>query len=62
MAGKKAKKSSKTLGKKSMKKTKGGILIGLNQPTLSTNFVKIETNSTNTNTTNLDGGLNIWKF
>lgn len=42
MAAKKPKKSSKAMGKKSMKKTKGGILIGLNQPTTNT-FVKIET-------------------
>ena len=60
MAGKKAKKSSKTLGKKSMKKTKGGILIGLNQPTLSTDYLKIQTNTTNT--TNLDGSTNFIKF
>ena len=32
MAKKKASKSSKAMGKKDMKKTKGGILIGLNQP------------------------------
>ena len=58
MAGKKAKKSSKTLGKKSMKKTKGGILIGLNQPTIGTTFLK-----NTTNTTNLDGGsLNTFSF
>ena len=61
MAGKKAKKSSKTLGKKSMKKTKGGILIGLNQPTISGDFLKLQTNTTNT--TNLDGGsTNFYKF
>jgi hypothetical protein len=40
MAAKKPKKSSKAMGKKSMKKTKGGVLIGLSQPTT---FVKIET-------------------
>ena len=57
MAGKKAKKSSKTLGKKSMKKTKGGILIGLNQPAVNTSL-----NTTNLTTTNLSGGsLNFWK-
>jgi hypothetical protein len=32
MAAKKAKKTGKALGKKDMKKTKGGVLIGLNQP------------------------------
>ncbi len=40
MAGKK--KTGKKLGKKDMKKTKGGILIGLNQPSITspelTNF------------------------
>jgi hypothetical protein len=41
MAAKKSKKSSKAMDKKSMKKTKGGILIGLNQPTTNT-FVKID--------------------
>ena len=35
MAAKKGKKASKTMGKKDLKRTKGGILIGLNQPTLS---------------------------
>lgn len=34
MAAKKPAKSKKALGKKTMKKTKGGILIGLNQPAL----------------------------
>ena len=38
MAAKKPAKSNKTLGKKTMKKTKGGILIGLNQPS----FIKID--------------------
>jgi len=33
-AWRKKKRSAKKLGKKDMKKTKGGILIGLNQPTL----------------------------
>lgn len=42
MAAKKSKKSGKALSKKSMKKTKGGILIGLNQPTLGTEFHKIQ--------------------
>ena len=59
MAGKKAKKTSKTLGKKSMKKTKGGVLIGLSQPTLNTTNL----NTSNLNTTNLSGGsLNFVKF
>jgi hypothetical protein len=34
MANKKATKSSKPMAKKDMKKTKGGILIALNQPSL----------------------------
>lgn len=37
MANKKASKSSKSMGKKDMKKTKGGILIGLNQPAVKLN-------------------------
>jgi hypothetical protein len=37
MAKKKTSKSSKSMGKKDMKKTKGGILIGLNQPAVKLN-------------------------
>jgi len=37
MANKKTSKSSKAMGKKDMKKTKGGVLIGLNQPALKIN-------------------------
>lgn len=36
------KKPGKKLGKKAMKKTKGGILIGLNQPTQSFEHWKID--------------------
>lgn len=61
MAAKKSKKSSKTLGKKSMKKTKGGILIGLNQPTLGTDFHKISTSNTTLNTT-LNSSQNFLKI
>jgi len=34
MAAKKGKKATKAMGKKDLKRTKGGILIGLNQPSL----------------------------
>jgi hypothetical protein len=39
MAQKKAKKPAKAMGKKELKRTKGGVLIGLNQPS----FVKMQT-------------------
>ena len=53
-----AKKASKPLGKKSMKKTKGGILISGISPTL--NFVKIDTQTTTPTIT--DGTLNFQKW
>lgn len=42
MAAKKGKKPAKTLGKKDLKRTKGGILIGLNQPLAIQGEVKID--------------------
>lgn len=42
---KKAKTTAKTMGKKDLKRTKGGILIGLNQPVLGHKIegIKVET-------------------
>ena len=57
MAGKK--KTGKKLGKKDLKKTKGGILIGLNQPTLSAPQWKIDVGNIGTTSTIFDPNVKL---